>query len=108
LLVICVDYSGNRVKIYGLIAIKEENLAILASFLLMFPHYSEIKEKWAKTKILKVFSRRYSKVQKYIEKLVVSRSLENVVRELKRLKGEIEVIYANVHVYRRVKHRLKV
>ncbi len=102
----CIDYSGNSVKVYGLIAVKEEDLGVLAGFLPMFPHFSEVRGRLAKSKILKVFSKRYAKVEKYIVKLVVSEDLQAVVDELENLKDRAGRIYADVHVYRRIKRAL--
>lgn len=104
---VCVDYSGDDVKVYGLIAVKEEDLSVLAGFLPMFPHYSEVRGRFAKAKILKAFPKRYGKVEAYIEKLVVSKDLRVIVEELEKLKGRVRVVYADIHVYRRVRGSLR-
>jgi len=101
--VACVDYSGDKVKVYGLIAVREENLKALERFLPMSPHFSEIKVKFAKMKILKSFPRRYERVRNYVEKLVVSSDLQDIVKELERLRSEIKRVYVDAHVYRRIK-----
>ena len=107
MLIVCVDYSSNSIKVYGLIAIREENLKVLASFLPMFPHYSEIRGKIAKSNILKAFPKRYSKVVKYIEELVISTDFNVIVRKLEKLKGRVKIIYSDIHVYKRTKRTIR-
>ena len=104
---VCVDYSGDDVKVYGLIAVREEDLSVLAGFLPMFPHYSGVRGRFAKAKILKAFPKRYSKVEAYIEKLVVSKDLRVIVEELEKLKSRVRVVYADIHVYRRMRSSLR-
>jgi len=49
-LVICIDFSGNRERVYGLVAARKGDLARLAALLPLFPHYSDIKTKLSKKK----------------------------------------------------------
>ena len=87
MLVVCIDYSGDRIKVYDVIIVREENLKVLSKFLPLFPHYSEIKVKFTKTKLLKLFPKRYERVKNYIEKLIVSNNLQEIMNELKKLKS---------------------
>lgn len=57
--------------------------------------------------MLKIFPKRYERVKRYIEKLMVSNNLQEIMNELKKLKSEIKKVYVDIHVYKRVKEFLK-
>ena len=52
---------------------------------------------------MKVFPKRYKKVRKYIEKLVVSDKLQDILKEVEGVKSEVKRIYVDIHIFKEVK-----
>jgi len=105
-LVVCVDYSGGRVKAYGLAAAREGDLARLAALLPLFPHYSEIKARLSKRRALELLPRRLARARPYLVELTVSKDLDTVLSALRQLRPRVREAYADIHVLKAVKGAL--
>ncbi|HDI74678.1 MAG TPA: hypothetical protein ENF55_01840 [Thermoprotei archaeon] len=64
----------------------------------LFPHYSEIKSRLSKKKVLERFSRRLDRISPLIAKLIVSDNIRDIINELRLIKLMCSVIYADIHV----------
>ncbi|MCS7365682.1 MAG: hypothetical protein NDF54_09620 [archaeon GB-1867-035] len=81
---VCIDYSGDSRRVFGLIVLKEVFKANLVA------HYSEVKGRFAKKKLLDRFPNRFQKVSAYIECLIVSDNLTDILSEIGQIKDEIK------------------
>jgi len=80
-----IDFSGGRGgKIYGMIVAREDSLRIIGSYARVFPHFSDLR-RMRKARLLDLFPRRLSRVERHIELLYTTRDLASVIQRIRSL-----------------------
>ena len=65
---------------------REESLRLIGSHARIFPHFSDLRKR-RKTRLLDLFPRRLSRVERYIEQLYTTRDFTSVIRRIGSLSG---------------------
>ena len=80
-----IDFSGGRGgKLYGVAVAREDSLRAIGSHARVFPHFSDLRKR-RKARLLDLFPRRLSRVERYIEQLYTTRDLDSVIRRIRSL-----------------------
>ena len=82
-----IDFSaGKGGKVYGIAVAREDSLRDVGTYARVFSHFSDLRKR-RKTRLLDLFPRRLSRVERYIELLYTTRDLASVIQRIRSLSG---------------------
>lgn len=85
--IVVVDLSaGEGGNVYGIVVAREDSLRMIGSYARVFPHFSDLR-RVRKARLLNLFPRRLSRVERYIEQLYTTRDFTSVIRRIRSLSG---------------------